>query len=181
MRQVSFAAVIVAITAGSAGAQNVHLKPPHENPLFNDKGLTLQETGALAGLSGADILIGLSAQAKPTAVCANPGGGNQPPGQNPATVTVSGSEAIPSSSIKNGNTAFSVTTEPPSPNPIPGAPGCPNRQWTETITDLSFTQATLTVTQPAEGGSVVLTVVCTFAPPTLNGVVPAQDVSCTSE
>jgi hypothetical protein len=165
--------------AGAASAQNVHLKPPKSTPLFNDQGLTLQAAGALAGLSGADILVGLSARANATAVCTNPSGQNQPAGQNPAPVTVSGSEAIPSTLQKNGNVSFNVTTNPPV-TPIAGAPGCPNSNWTESISDLSFTQATLTVTQPAVGGSVVFTLVCTFAPATSNGVVPDQDVSCMS-
>ena len=65
------------------------------------------------------------------------------------------------------------------PNPIPGAPGCPNSSWTETITDLSFTQATVTVQQPA--GTTVLSVSCTFNPPTQNGPVPANKVSCTPQ
>jgi len=36
----------------------------------------------------------------------------------------------------------------PKTSPIPGAPGCPNTNWTETITDLRFTLALLEVEQP---------------------------------
>jgi hypothetical protein len=63
------------------------------------------------------------------------------------------------------------------PDPIiPGAPECPNPNWTEEITDLSFTSATITVEQPP--GTVVLTVTCSFSAPTANGAVPGGNVSC---
>jgi hypothetical protein len=166
--------------AGVASAQNVHLKPPNKNPLFNDKGLVLEEAGALAGLSGENIIVHLSATAAVTAVCTNPSGANQPPGQNPAPITVTGSEAVPSTKVKNGNVDFDVVTNPPV-TPIPGAPGCPNPNWTESITDLSFTTATLTVEQPAGSGTIVFTDVCTFSPATANGAVPDADISCKAE
>jgi hypothetical protein len=154
----------------------VHLKPPNRNPSFVDNGLTLTAVGNLAGLGNEDLLITLDATANPTATCANPAGATQPPGQNPAEVDVTGSQAIPADEIKNGNVSFNVTTQPPV-TPIPGAPDCPNPQWTETITDLAFTSATITVEQPM--GTTVLTVSCTFDPATANGGVPTGNVSCT--
>ena len=156
-------------------AASVHLKGgANSEPTFIDNGLTLTSNGALAGLGNEDLVVTLTATANATATCTNQGG-NQAPGQNPAPVTVSGSQSIPASEIKNGNVNFSVTTEGPV-TPIPGAPGCPNPNWTEDITDLAFTSATITVEQPA--GTLVLTVSCTFSAPTSNGAVSKQDVVC---
>jgi hypothetical protein len=170
------AALLLALATVSY-AQNVHLKPPNKNPTFVDNVLTLQTVGALSGLGNDDLVITLNATANATATCTNPGSGaTQPPGQNPAPISVQGTQAIPADEIKNGNVSFNVTTNAPT-SPIPGAPGCPNPLWIETITDLSFTSAKITVEQPA--GTTVLTVSCTFTPATQNGGVPTNTVSCT--
>jgi hypothetical protein len=176
-RFLSIAAVVVAAST-AAFASSVHLKS-FANPTFTDNGLTLTASGALAGLGNGDVLVNLSATANATAICTNPSGQHQPPGQNPAPVSVSGSEAIPASEVKNGTVAFSVTTNPPV-TPIPGAPGCPNKNWTETITDLSFTGATITVQQGSPPAT-ELTVSCTFSPPTSDGTVPKSAVTCKSK
>jgi hypothetical protein len=167
---------ILAATITTFG-QSVHLKGgANSTPTFMDQGLTLNAAAALAGLGNDDVVVTLTATADVTATCTNQGG-NLPPGQNPAPVTVSGSQSIPAEEIKNGNTPFNVTTVAPV-TPIPGAPDCPNPNWQEDIADLSFTTATITVEQPA--GTLVLTVNCTFSEPTTNGAVPRQNVTCTS-
>lgn len=162
------AAILISTTAG---ASNVHFK---SGPSFTDNGLTLTAIGSLSGLGNGDILVNLTAQGNPTATCTNPSGANKPAGQNPASVTLTGSQAIPQSQIKNGNAPFDVTTKAPQ-SPIPGAPGCPGSNWTESITDVAFTSATLSVQQ---GGTTVLTATCTFSRPTSNGPVPSRNVSC---
>jgi hypothetical protein len=179
MKRVIPAAALILLLGTAAYASNVHLKPPHSNPTFNDLILQLRANGGLTGLGFGDVLVNLSATANATATCTNPAGQTQPPGQNPAPVTVAGSEAIPASEVKNGNVSFMVTTNPPT-TPIAGAPECPNPQWTEDITDLSFTSATITVQQGMPLAT-VLTVSCTFSPPTSDGAVPNGTVSCTSQ
>jgi hypothetical protein len=164
------------MTTSTAEASSVHLKGGRNaEPAFADSGLTLAASGELAGLGNGDVQVTLTAQADVTATCNNQGG-NQPPGQNPAPITVTGTQSIPESEIKNGNTPFSLVTVAPDPV-IPGAPDCPNPNWTERIEDLAFTSAVITVEQPP--GTVVLTVTCTFESPTSDGSVPGDNVSCT--
>jgi hypothetical protein len=157
-------------------AVSVHLKGgKNAEPSFFDAGFFLRASGAVSGLGGGDVLVSLTAQANTTSTCTNQGG-TQAPGQNPAPITVAGTQAIPASEVKNGNASFNVRTTSPV-TPIPGAPDCPNGNWREDLTDLQFTSATIEIEQ---GGAVVLTVVCSFSPPTSNGSVPGGQVTCTS-
>jgi hypothetical protein len=171
--------LVVGALAAPASAASVHLKGgKNAEPSFFDGGLTLSASGAIAGLGNGDVLVTLVATADVTSTCINPGTGEHlPPGQNPAPITVKGSQAIPEEEFKNGFTPFSVTTVGPAAV-IAGAPDCPNPLWTETIDDLAFTSAIITVEQPE--GTTVLTVTCTFSPPTSDGPVPGNTVSCTS-
>src|SRR5262249_57044579 len=114
-----------------------------------------------------------------------PGGKIRPPAQHPAAVTVRGSTAVPAGAIKNGTVRIAPTTTPPV-TPVVGAPDCPNPNWTENITDMAFTSATITLFQDSNGngtfepGELVLTVNCTFSSPTSNGPVPTSSVTCTT-
>ena len=174
LRRIALLSLMIG-AAVPALAQNVHLKPPRSKPAFFDGGLYLSAQGQLAGLGNGDVLVVMVAQANVTSTCTN-NGGNAAPGQNPAPITVSGSEAIPASQVKNGTTPFQVRTNAPDPL-IAGAPDCPNPTWAESIDDLRFTSAHITIDQPP--GNTVLTINCTFNPPTSDGPVPASSVTCT--
>lgn len=178
-RTVTLTTALLLFVAALAMASSVHLKGgPNAEPSFTDLGKILEAAGDLTGLGNGDVAIRLTAQANVTATCTNPSGGTQPPGQNPAPITVTGSQAIPSSEVKNGNVSFDVYTQAPT-SPIPGAPDCPNTRWSETIDDLAFTSAVIRVDQPV--GNTVLTVTCAFSPPTTNGPVPGSHVACSQQ
>lgn len=136
------------LVAPSALGANVHFK---EGPTFTDNGVTLTADGALAGLGNKDVTISLTAKGVATSITCTNKGGNEAPGQNKPKVTTVGETSVPKTEVKNGNVSFSVTTV--SPFVDAKTAGCPNNNWTATVNDVEFSEATITVVQ---GGKVVL-------------------------
>jgi hypothetical protein len=97
------------------------------------------------------VTITVTTTGTATTLCTNQGG-NTAPGQNKTPVKPSGQVTIPSTEIKNGNLTACVTTAPP-PAPTATEAGCPNSNWSTSLTDVQFAIATVTVTQ---GGQTVL-------------------------
>src|SRR6266545_620447 len=107
--------MVTSFAASVAFAGNVHLKggqntAPNASLSGSGATKTLTVSGALTGLGNGDVVIDVQARANVTSVCTNPAGNTQPPGQNPAPITLSGTQGIPADQIKNGNLSFSVTT-----------------------------------------------------------------------
>lgn len=142
---VVIALLMMAMITTVAFGGNVHFNNK-KGPTFTFGDLTLTASGTIYGLGYGDVWITLDATGIANTLCTNPGGSSKVPGQNP-NFSTSGSVTIPAGEVKNGHVSFSVTTEPPE-SPIPGAPDCPNPGWTETITSITWTNATIIIQQP---------------------------------
>ena len=122
---------------GAAFAQAGHFVG---TPTCTDQGLVATCTGKVAGLGGTTFTINVTAEGTASVECANPAG-NVAPGQS-FTFTATGTTgSIPTP--RNGQYRFTVsTTAPTAP-----AGSCPNPMWTATVTDVTFTTATLTLVE----------------------------------
>jgi hypothetical protein len=140
---------------------------------FVDNGMTLTANGKLNGLGSTEATVRMTATANVVLVCTSPSGTSQPKGKRQMSLSAQG--AIPATMIKNGTATFSLTTLPPETLIIDGAPDCPNAKWTESIADLAFTGASITVEQK---GATVPAASCAISPASSDGAVPAGSVVC---
>ena len=144
------AAFAALIAAPIVYAANVHFKSGGA-PTFTDQGTTLKTCFCLTGLGNQDVTITVKTNGLATTLCTNKGG-TTAPGQNKTPVKPSGQQSFPATEIKNGNLCACVSTTPP-PAPTATQAGCPNSNWSTSITDIQFTSAEIIVVQ---GGQVVL-------------------------
>ena len=148
-KSILVALLVEAIAVPLIYAASVHFKGG--SPTFSDQGTTLKTCFSLAGLGNGDVTIIVTTTGSATTLCTNQGG-NTAPGQNKTPVKPSGQATIPSTEIKNGNLTACVTTTPP-PTPTAVEAGCPNSNWSTSLTDVQFATAMVTVIQ---GGQTVL-------------------------
>jgi hypothetical protein len=133
--------IVAALAAVPALAQSGHFLD--RTVKCTDIGTQVECTGKVAGLGGTTFEITVdAADAIASVECTNPGG-NVAPGQD-TEVDVEGTSG-PLPTPRNGNFNFGLTTD--DPEPLPSTPTCPNRQWTPNIVDLTFTDATVTLTE----------------------------------
>jgi hypothetical protein len=148
-KSILMALLVGAIATPLIYAANVHFKGG--SPTFSDQGTTLKSCFSLTGLGNGDVTITVKTTGSATTLCTNQGG-NTAPGQNKTPVSPSAQQTFPSTQIKNGNLSVCLTTAPP-PAPTAAAAGCPNSNWSTSLTDVEFATAQITVVQ---GGQVVL-------------------------
>jgi hypothetical protein len=105
--------------------------------------------GTLTGLGNQEVKVYLDASGFPVVSCTNHGG-NQAPGQNPPKVSASGEQLVVGFDLskKNGKSPFDVETE--DPQIVDSIEyGCPNDNWTAQIEFIYWTDATISVVDPA--------------------------------
>jgi hypothetical protein len=120
---------------GAAFAQAGHFVG---EPTCTDIGTQVQCTGKVAGLGGTTFTITVSATGTASVTCTNPAG-NVAPGQSFTTTTTGTGGLSPTRGTAQAR--FTVTSN--TPTAPPGS--CPNPMWTATVTDVTFTTATVTL------------------------------------
>ena len=149
VKSILLALLVGAVAVPLAFGASVHFKKG--SPNFSDQGTTLRTCFSITGLGNGYVTITVKTTGTATTLCTNQGV-NTAPGQNKTPVKPSGQATIPSTQIKNGNLSACVTTTPP-PAPTAVEAGCPNSNWSTSLTDVQFATAEITIVQ---GGKVVL-------------------------
>jgi len=140
MKRLAFSAFMLfsamALGTAPAVAQSGHFVG---TPTCTDIGTQVSCSGKVAGLGGTTFELRVTAVGTATVACTNPAG-NVAPGQSFTTTTVGSSG--PLATPKNGSYRFRnlTTTAPTAP-----AGSCPNDKWSASVTDVTFTSATITL------------------------------------
>ncbi|MFO7563990.1 MAG: hypothetical protein R6X02_15195 [Enhygromyxa sp.] len=128
-----------------------------------------------AGLTRLCPFVGSCASPSSAAVCINPGG-REVPAQKPRDfeIELDGFERYRARDIdRRGRLEFEVETDAVGRR-IPGAPDCPDPNWTERVREARFLDARVTLRQGNERTSLLYT----FRRPTRDGEVRDRDVDC---
>jgi hypothetical protein len=134
------AAIVIAFALPVAAQSGHFLTGGANAPSCTDIGTQVSCTGKVAGLGSTTFEIHIEAEGTASVECINPGG-NRAPGQDTSVTTEGTTDPLPTP--RNGQYAFTVTTD--SPDPLPPTPTCPNPQWTPQVVDVLFTSATLSL------------------------------------
>jgi len=145
-----FLATIALLTfASTAAAASPQFKHGGE-PTLTDNGKTLTLNAVMTGLGNGNLDVSIDwTGTTVNNTCTSPGG-NDAPGQNPAT-PVSGSSDANIKPDKNGNVKITLTTI--APTITPAQAGCPNKNWSASYDDVVFFTATVSIAQPSTGFS----------------------------
>ena len=109
---------------------------------------SLVAKGSVSGIGNTNVIMVLDASGIPVIVCTN-SGGNQVPGQSSPKVTAEGTQALSGTDglRKNGKSPFDVETA--RIHLTWAQAGCPNSLWTAEVVFVFWTNATISVKDPA--------------------------------
>ena len=147
MRRIAIAVAALAAFVGLAlGAAPAYAQAGHfvtgggNAPVCTDIGTQVSCDVKVAGLGGTTFEITVEAAGIASVECTNPAG-NVAPGQDTAVTAAGSSGEIPTP--RSGTFTFrDLTTVTPT---VPNVPTCPNPQWTATVVDVAFGDATLSL------------------------------------
>jgi len=143
------AIVVLLLFTATAYAASPQFKHGGE-PTLTDNGKTLTLNAAMTGLGNGNLDVAIDwTGTTVNNTCTSPGG-NQAPGQNPAS-PASGNAAASIKPDKNGNVRITLTTI--APTITPAQAGCPNKNWSASYDDVVFFTATVSIAQPSTGFS----------------------------
>jgi hypothetical protein len=172
-----------------ASNDEVHFDTRNGKTEFSDLVKRLSVIGGIAGLKeGENVFIRLAAHGLiyGDGTCTSPDKSESVhllPGKDPTlNAELTSLQPILPKEIRKGRASFKVTTyQPTVPQTIDGAPKCLDSAWIQTldtVVDVAFTDATVTIEQPPDHP--VLTLACRFLEPTLmHGIIPDDHIQCT--
>jgi hypothetical protein len=119
--------------------------------------------GSVTGLGNGDILLTINVSASQGQLCHNKGNpSNIVPGQNPAIANGSTAVPIDSSQVKNGNLDFpAISTSATLVAGTWDTAGCPNSNWTVTLSGTPSITGCFTFQQPV-GTTISALSICPF-------------------